>query len=202
MVRTLAVSKLKKRINDILVFARHVADSMRNNPDFPSPPPALARLAGHIDAATRAQAAVLSRTVDAATKRNGKVALVKIDVEQLRVHVQGVADAAGPEDAARIIVSAGFFVKRKVARKKQTLSAGAGKTSGSVRLTAIFAGKVALYAWAYSLDQRTWTEVAQTMKAKTTIPSLVPGTKYFFRARALHRKGWNDWSVPIAFLVV
>lgn len=202
MVRTLAILKLKKRISAVLVFAQHVADSMKDNPDFPSPPAALASLPGHIRAATRAQAAVLSRAVGLAAKRDAKLFAVRRALDLLRVYVQRLADAAQPAEAARIIASAGMFVKGKVARGKQTLAAKRGKTVGSVHLTAKFAGKVAAYAWGYSLDQRSWTELSPTMQAKTTIASLVPGTVYFFRARARHRKGADDWATPIAFLVV
>jgi hypothetical protein len=162
----------------------------------------LARLPAHVEAATRAQAAVLSRTAGAAKRRDVKVADVRLDLEQLRVYVQGLADAAQPEDAARLIVSAGFFVKGKIARAKQTLAARAGKRRGSVHLATKFAGKTALYSWGYSVDRVRWTEVKPTMQAKTTIDSLTPGTRYFFRSRAVHRKGTDDWSTPIELLVV
>ena len=201
MVRTLAVLKLKKRISDILVFARHVAASMKNNPDFPHAPRALEALPGHIEAATRAQTAALSQPKGSAAKVKLEVGRVKLDLEHLRVFVQGMAGAMQPAEAARIIVSAGLFVKGRIARKRQGLAARAGKTSGSVHLTTKFAEKDTLYAWAYSLDQRTWTELALTQKAKTTVKSLVPGTTYFFRARALRRTGAEDWTAPIAFLV-
>jgi hypothetical protein len=65
----------------------------------------------------------------------------------------------------------------------------------------VFAGKTAVYYWQYSLDQETWTDLPKTLVAKTTTPPLVRGKTYFFRARALRRKGLDDWSTPIAFLV-
>ena len=152
MIRTLAVLKLKKRIADILVFAQHVADSMKGNPAFPSPPRALAELSGQVQAATRAHAAVLSRTAGAAAKRDAKLKQVRLTLETLRVYVQRVADALPREEAATVIVSAGLFVKGKIARKKQTLAAKAGRASGTVRLTSETAGKDAAYSWA--LKQR------------------------------------------------
>jgi hypothetical protein len=201
MARLIAVLKLKKRLNDVLVFAQHVVNSMTGNPFFPSPPPVLAKLRVDIAAAQRAQVAALSRTVGMHTKRNAKMVLVRRGLEQLRVYVQLLADAARPEDAAKIIVSAGLFVKGRVARAKQTLAARAGRTAGTVRLTTVFAGKTAVYYWQYSLDQETWTDLPKTLVAKTTTPPLVRGKTYFFRARALRRKGLDDWSTPIAFLV-
>jgi len=68
-------------------------------------------------------------------------------------------------------------------------------------LTAAFAGKVALYEWAYSLDQKTWFPLPSTTVAKTRVESLTPRTAVYFRTRALRRTGMGDWSSPIAFLV-
>jgi hypothetical protein len=202
MVRALAVLKLKKRTNEILVFAQHVADSMRDNPRFSPPPAVLAKLPGHIAAARHAQAAVLTRTVGLARRRDVKVRIVRDDLDRVRVHVQRVADVAGGEEAVAIIVSAGLFVKGRIARGKQTLAAKPGRMSGVVLLTAKFAGKTAAYFWAWSVDQVTWTELPKTLKAKTRVDGLVPGTIHYFRSRALTRTGMTDWTTPIAFLVV
>jgi len=73
--------------------------------------------------------------------------------------------------------------------------------SESVLLTAEVAGKVAAYHWAHAIDQETWTAVPQTLKARTTVASLVPGRKSLFRVRAVRRTGTDDWTMPVAFLV-
>jgi hypothetical protein len=42
---------------------------------------------------------------------------------------------------------------------------------------------------------------AETMKAVTVISGLTPGQTYYFRFRALTRKGMRDWSQIVSLLV-
>jgi len=201
MVRLAAILKLSKRVKDVIAFADHVVERMTGNPAFPAPKPTLKSVAAHVETLRRAEAATLSRTVGTVATRDGHHAKVRADLEQLRAYVQTLADAVETTQAAVLIKSAGFFLKSRAGRGRQTLSARTGRASGIVRLTAAFAGKVALYEWAYSLDQKKWLLLPPTTVAKTTVESLTPGTTAYFRTRALRRAGMGDWSTPIAFII-
>jgi len=61
-----------------------------------------------------------------------------------------LAHGADVDVAAQLIASAGFFVKKRGVHPKQRAAAIPGPVSGSVRLTAPFAGKRAAYAWQVS----------------------------------------------------
>jgi hypothetical protein len=201
MDRSVATLKLPRRINDIIAVAQHVVDSMTDNPAFPSPKPSLKSVAAHVEALRRAHAATLMRTVGTAATRDTHLNRVCDDLRQLLSYVQSFANRLDATKGAALIKSAGFSVKSRAGRGKQTLSARAGKASGAVHLTAVVAGKVAAYDWGYSLDMKKWSLLPRTLVAKTTVDSLTPGTTAYFRCSALRRTGMGDWSDPIAFVV-
>jgi hypothetical protein len=202
MVRPYAVLKLHKRIHDVIAFARHVVQSMTDNPAFPAPTPPLASVQADIDAVTRAQSTVLSRTHGAAKTRDACLETFRLDLLSLRSYVQALANEADAALAAQLIASAGFSIKRRGIHPKQRAAAVPGPVSGSVRLTAPFAGKRAAYAWQYAEQSGPWTPLADTMQASTRIDSLTPGRCYRFQVRALTRMGSGDWSEPVVFLAL
>src|SRR5580698_7192506 len=112
-LRPQVVLKLHKRIHDIIDFAGHVVQSMTDNPDFPSPTPPLAAVQADVDALSRAQVTVLSRSRGSASARDACLATVRFDLAALRSYVQGVAYLAEAAVAVQLIASSGFFVKRR-----------------------------------------------------------------------------------------
>jgi len=202
MVAPVVVLKLAKRINDVVTFAQHVALSMNDNPDLPGPPLPLPTLQSDIDSLARAQAAVLSRARGSTSARDACLARVVLDLQQLRVYVQTVAHGLEATEAARVIASSGFGMKRRGVHPKQAAAAVAGPVSGVVRLTAPFAGKRAAYSWEYAEGEAAWSALPDTMHASTTIDALTPGRGYRFRVRARTGAGIGDWSDPIAFLAL
>ena len=77
-----------------------------------------------------------------------------------------------------------------------------GSVSGTVTLTAKAAATKAAYNWQYSTDQKTWTSLPQTLKAKTAVSGLTSGTTYSFRSQALTPKeGTSDWGQVVSLLV-
>ena len=197
-----AVLKLDKRIHTVIAFARHVVESMTDNPDFPTPIPPLASVLADIDALSRAQSTVLWRTYGAAKTRDGCLAIVRLRLWALRSYVQTLASGADAAGAAQLIAGAGFPIKRRGVHPKQRAAALPGPVSGSVRLTAPFAGKRAAYAWQYSEESGPWTALAETTRASTRIDTLTPGRFYRFQVRALTPAGMGDWSEPVVFLAM
>ena len=202
MSRPYAVLKLSKRNNEVIAFARHVVQSMTDNPDFLAPTPPLASVEADIDALGRAQSNVLTRTRGTPEARDACLVAVRHDLQGLRSYVQSLANEADSVTAAQLIASSGLAVKRRGVHPKQRASALVGPVSGSVRLTAPFAAKRAAYGWRYAEGEGPWTELAETMQASTRIDSLTPGRLYRCQVRALTRAGIGDWSEPVVLLAL
>jgi hypothetical protein len=172
---------------------------MTDNPTFASPTPPLATVQADIDALSHAQSVVLSRTHGAARTRDTYLATVRLDLACLRTYVQNIANESPEDTAAEVIASSGLFVKRRGVHPKQRAAAVVGPVSGSVRLTAPFAGQRAAYAWQYAEESGPWTPLAETTRASTRLDALTPGSLYRFQVRALTPAGIGDWSDPVVF---
>ncbi len=93
-------------------------------------------------------------------------------------------------------------VRKVTLHDKADLAVKQGSVSGTVTLSAKAAAKKAAYNWQYSTDQKTWTSLPQTLKAKTSVSGLTSGTIYYFRSQALTPKeGTGDWGQIVALLV-
>jgi hypothetical protein len=175
---------------------------MTGGTTFPSPNPTLATFLTDFAALVTAETAVLARTKGAADTRNAKLAVVKADLESLKNYVQNVVDASNPANAESIIGSAGMAIRKVTLHDKAELAVKQGSVSGTVTLSAKAAAKKAAYNWQYSIDQKTWTSLPQTLKAKTGVSGLTSGTTYYFRSQALTPKGGvGDWGQMISLLV-
>ena len=188
-------------MKNVVSYAQSVASAMTNNASFPSPNPTLAQLEADVAALATAEAAVLARTKGAAEMRNTKLEVVRGDLEKLKTYVQGVADAAPPANAEAIVQSAGMGVRKRTLHNKAEIAAKQGSVSGSVNLAAKAPAKRAAYAWQYSTDQKTWTSIPQTLKAKTGVSGLTAGTTYYFPVQVLTKTGESNVSQVTALLV-
>ena len=71
-----------------------------------------------------------------------------------------------------------------------------------MKITAVVASRRASYEWQYSTDGgKTWLDAPSTLRAKTTIVGLPPGTTVQFRSMSVTKAGESDWSQTIALLV-
>ena len=201
--RAIAVLKMSNKVKTLITFAQSVATAMAaNTATFSSPTPTLATLKADIDALVTAETAVLARTKGAADTRNAKLAVVKADLESLKNYVQNVVDASNPANAESIIGNASMDVRKVTLHDKPALSAKQGSVSGTVTLSAKSAAVKAAYNWQYSTDQKTWTSLPQTLKAKTAVSGLTSGTTYSFRSQSLTPKeGASDWGQVVSLLV-
>jgi hypothetical protein len=116
--------------------------------------------------------------------------------------VQAIADGT-PENAASIIASAGFAVRKIGKHAKRSFAARQGAVSGVAIVTAASAGSRSSYDWEYSVDGgKTWIQVPSTIQGKTTIAGLTAGFTVMFRYRAITAKGGTgDWAQPVALLM-
>jgi hypothetical protein len=118
---------------------------------------------------------------------------VQSDLEQLRVYIQGVADASSGE-ARAIIESAGMNVRRPGLRDKQALNVKAGPVTGSVVVGAKAAADRATYEWQYSKVGEPWLDVEPTRQARKALHGLAAGSTYRFRVRSVTRAGRGDFG--------
>jgi hypothetical protein len=192
---------LPRSVSLLITYAKGVVTRMTGNPSFPNPTPTLAAVTTAIDQLQIAETAALSRIKGAVVARNEKrTALVGV-LQQLRGHVQSIADA-DPTNAASIIESAGVAVRKAPTHRARAFAAKQGPVSGVAKLVAETAARRASYDWEYSSDGgKTWVIAPSTLQAKTSIAGLQPGATVQFRFRAVTKTGEGDWSQPVSLMV-
>jgi cell pole-organizing protein PopZ len=197
-----AALMLPKQNKVLITVAKAIVDRMSNNPLFPSPTPTLASVQADITAFEDAEIQAASKAKGAAAARDAKARKVKEDLHHLRDYVQSVAEAqANPAAAAAVIESAFMTVRKPGTRTKPALRARNTGVSGNVSLDAKAVAHAATYYWQFSLDQQTWTNVPETMRAKALITGLMSARIHYFRFRALTRAGEIGFSQVVSLLV-
>ena len=184
-----------------IFYAKHVAASMQGNPYFPSPTVPLATLLAHIAEAEAAQAATKTGAHGTAADRDAKLLAILVDLRQLRVYIETIANLHA-EDAEAVVASSGMSVKRSAGPSKATFAVRQRKVSGSVTLAVRHPGTVTSFDWQTSTDGERWLDAGRTVQARLDRKELTPGTRYHFRYRTLTRDGLGDWSDPLTLLVV
>jgi hypothetical protein len=194
----LNVSKQKKALSP---YGRHVVTCMTGNTKVPNPNPPLLAITGACKALDNSQAAMPGNKATTAQRDADYLALLLLLHHELD-YVNGVAEQqTSPADAEAVITGSGFSVRKDFKRHKDALAATYGLASGDVELDARAVARDASYYWQWSLDMKNWVSLPETKKASTTITGLTPATTYYFRFRALTRKGMTDWSQDVSLLV-
>ena len=194
----LKVSKQKKALSP---YGRHVVTCMTGNAKVPNPSPALPAITAACKALDISQAAMPGNKATTTQRDADYLALLLLLHHELD-YVNGVAEQqTSPADAEAVITGSGFSVRKGFTRNKDTLAAKYGLASGDVKLVARAVAPDASYYWQWSTDQQTWVSLPETKKASTTVTGLTPATTYYFRFRALTRKGMSDWSQIVSLLV-
>ncbi len=185
----------------LITYARGIVKAMTGNPSFPSPAPALAVVTAAIDELQTAETAAQGRAKGATTTRNDKREALVVLLQQLRGHIQAVADA-DPTNGAAIIQTAGVAVRKVPTRQARAFAAKPGAVSGSAKVVAKSAARRASYEWQYSTDGgKTWLTAPATLQAKTAVSGLQPGATVQFKYRPVTKTGEGDWSQPVALVV-
>ena len=199
----LLIATLSKLGNFILKAKYIVAQMGDNVTKYPTPSPPLADVTLSIAALEDAQVEVSKRVPGAVATRDLKYTAVLNDLRSLQNYVQDRADSQTDEQAAiGMITSSGFSLRKTGVRVKPDLSVAKSKISGKVLLTAKAAGPRVSYNWQQSDNNGTlWTDLPPTMQAKTSVSALNPGTKYWFRLRAVNKTGPENWSQPVWVIV-
>jgi len=186
-----------------IAFYRSVLTHLTGNATFPNPDASLAEVKAAIDALETAYQATLdgSRTAvsamhDAEDKAD---ALFRI----LVAYVNRIADGNETQ-----ILSAGFHVsKQSGSIQKPELDAQNGDNSGSVWLVARAVDKAGAYIWQFAKDtlpttDEGWTTAGHSTQSYLQLSGLTVGCKYYFRVVAITPIGQNDYTAPVAKIVV
>jgi hypothetical protein len=199
--RILAALNLPTHVADELKYGESVFAGVTNNPHFPMPDPVITAFSDSLTKYGAAETAAQSRLKGTVAARNAARVVFLGAIHALKARIQSVADAS-PEQAEAIITSTTLAVKKTVTRQKQTFVVKYGPTSGTVHVVAKSAGSRASYEWQYSTDGgKTWTQVPNTLQAKTTIVGLPVATTVEFRYRVTTKTGMGDWGLPTSILV-
>ena len=188
-------------VSNLITLAHTIVTKMTGNPYFPSPNPSLATVLGTLTALGGAEVVAQTRAKGAVEARDAQERVLRDQLKYLKVYVQSIADGDAA-NAEAIITSSGHSVRKAKTGSKQDLVAKMGKASGQIKLVAKSAGQRATYDWAWSLDQKAWTDLPQTMQAKTTMTVTTVPVTYYFRFRTLLPKtGLGDWSQVVSLMV-
>lgn len=195
------VLKVPKQKKALSPYGKHVVTCMTGNVKVPNPNPPLSAITAACAALDVSQAAMPGNKAVTAQRDADYLALFLLLRHELD-YVNSVAEQqTSPADAETVITGSGFSVRQDGKRNKDALTARYGLVSGDVKLDARAVSADASYYWQWSTDMKTWVSVPETKKASTTITGLTPATTYYFRFRALTRKGMTDWSQDVSLLV-
>ena len=198
---TLAALNLPTQVPDELKYGEAVLAGVTNNPNFPMPDPVITAFSDALTKYGAAATAAQTRAKGTIAARNAARVVFLGAIHALKARIQAVADA-NPEQAEAIITSTTLAVKKTTIRQRQTFEAKYGPTSGTVHVIAPSAGARAAYEWQFSVDGgKTWSQVPNTLQAKTNIIGLPVATTVEFRYRVTTKAGMGDWSQPTSILV-
>jgi hypothetical protein len=195
------VLKPPKQKKALSPYGKHVVTCMTGNAKVPNPTPLLPAITAACTALDVSQAAMPGNKATTAQRDADWLALLLLLDHELD-YVNSVAEKqTSPADAEAVITGSGFSVRKQGKHNKDTFAATYGLVSGDVELDARAVAPGASYYWQWSTDLTNWVSVPETRKASTTITGLKPATTYYFRFRALTRKGMMDWSQTVSLLV-
>ena len=190
----------------LLFLAGVVATKMGGSTLFASAVSLLATLAAQATAFASAQKDVDGKVPKAAGVRDAARDGVLTTLKALLSLVQGLADAATPEQAKVIIEAAGMTVAGVPTSSKPILGAKLGVAPGTVVLAANArllskSKRRRTYGWQYTTDGRTWLNAASTGVARTTISGLPSLTVCGFRVNVTDTLTTTEWSQAVTILV-
>ena len=195
----LAVLYAPRSVPHFLKLCNAIVAKMMGIATFQLAAALLAQTAKDLAALKLAEEATHHGPVGAAADRDVALRVVKADMRQLKGIVQSAADA-DVDHAQAIIESSGMSVAKRAIRSKPDLAARHGKVPTWVNLYAKAAKGKASYYWQMSTNGTTWSDLPDTLRAKTSVSGLTPATMYYFRFRSLTTPGLSDWSAPVSII--
>jgi hypothetical protein len=204
-LKPLVARKIPRKPATLLADGNARIAAVAARPDlFPNPNPSIAQSQGNLQKLGQCiQAAKGAGPVARAAVR-AAADVVTSDQTQLAAFVQSMADAATPEQAALIIATALFDMRKRPTRApKGEIEAKHGPTSGTARVQIAAIAKALMYFIETSSDGKSWVKAVDTQKVIAIVTGLTPGQTCYFRFRAFVRgSGYTDYSQTVNLLVV
>ncbi len=198
--RAVVVVGAPRKLNDRIIWAKGIHDTMHGNARYTSMTSKLTTLDTDTTALETAQAGFSAkpRTVSKA-ERDKDDKTVKTDITGIVAGVQALADA-DPANAAAIITEAGFKVKKISKRGKQQNCVVQGENSGSVYIYGAGKGP---HNFRISMDGETWVNLLGSKDSRKYHDGIKPGTLcYFQTAKALKDGMEGVWSQTMSIIVI
>jgi hypothetical protein len=181
-------------------YAKNIEVKLKGSASLPNVPGS-STFGDEVDALITADG-IPHKTPEQTADRDAKALKVFRHIGHIVDYVQSVADTlTSPADAVALILSAGLDVRKFRPARKRPLAARYTGLTGEVLLVALAIAGAGAYYWEFSLDQLVWTAVPETRDSRTTIKGLTVGQTYYFRVRALTRKGKTDYVTPVNLVV-
>jgi hypothetical protein len=188
-----------KSVPRYLTAGRLTIHMMTDNPSFPAPAPPLSEVSASLDALGASEELALKGGKGMVKERDVALRQAHSKMTVLKAYVQSCANAE-PDKAEAIILSAGMKVGKPRVRTKLPIEVKHGGAPGKVVLDAKALPAPVQYRWQMSTEQKTWTDLPESFKTKTTVEGLVPATVYSFRLRTVTRNGPSEWSPPVTIM--
>ena len=199
--RTLATLTPARTVPQLIAQAKAIVAEIAANPAlFPTPIPPIATINAQIAAVEVSQTAALTRVSGAVEDRNVKERDLRGSLHMTCAYVENQANLV-PGTAPATIKAAGLLVRKVAVHTKLDFQVKQGAVSGTVILVAKAAAARASYDWQCSLDQKAWTDLPPTLKARTSMVNLAVPVMHSFRYRALTKAGVADWSQVVSLIV-
>jgi hypothetical protein len=206
MVRhIIVVLKTPSRIGDRIIDSRNIYDMMSVSPWFPAPDPPLAEFLTLITDYENAAAAVKTGKADSEADLHLAWETLNAARKLLLNYVQNVC-VKNHDNAEKIALSAGMFIKKPATRDVQEFSVKAA-ASGGADLSAKVKEKRCAHEWQCTIDPlnpKSWYEILipTTLQGKTYVSGFKPGTVVYFRHRTILKDGASDWDHIISLMIV
>jgi hypothetical protein len=193
------VLNFTRTVSGLIAYTQAVLAKMTGNTSFPTPTPSLATVSAALTAYQSAVSSTVTTKGLAGLRAAKRAALIGL-LKQLGVYVITIAEADIANSVA-IVESAGMALKKHVLRVIAPFTVVQGALSGTALCTVKSVGRKGVYYWAFSVDQKNWTEAPDSVKCKVTISGLTPGQTYYFRSHTMTAKGTSDFSQIVTLLV-
>ncbi len=192
-----ALQLARLSVNEKIQLARRIVTDMTNNPNFPTPEPALATMTAALDAVTQAQIVAADGGKEQTLLLTTKVKVLETLLTQASVYVEFVS--AGDEAK---IMSAGMPVRAKSAPvgpmpKLTDFKVVNTDNNGEFLCTVQPVKGANSYIFQISNTPEnagTWVTGAIATRAKALISGLTSGTKYYVRTAAIGSAGQGPWT--------